>query len=340
MAEQINGANPPAAGVTEPGSPSSIVAAPADKTPFVSTDATQSAKRGSHLIIEGESNSSGRRPLVGRTNTIPGPVPLDPRAAAALVRVEEALRTMKPGDRAKFRELWSSAWVASFDRALPSAAAPDVANGKRMPAEIVEVTGSLGKMIEAGKVPFADTPEEYEAACMLFVIGMGQAVAGGAELPGLLWSRANALPPTKGDLVVFAVMSEAVREATGERSSLENWRALKDATNPIYRHLALQGARRAFRAEAKGISTESPRANEIIGAGRLAFYRGYLAETDPVIVASLIDAVAGVGSADARRTLEQMKAQQAQTANLQLMAKLNAALAELDRKLAEETDRH
>src|SRR5690606_30609695 len=110
-----------------------------------------------------------------------------------------------------------------------------------------------------------------------------------------------------------------------------------EAHNPVYRLLALNAARYALPTAASGLSLESPSTSEIIGAQRLAFYRKFVGETDPTIVVTLVDAIAKVGSSDARQTLEQLRAQQAHVGNAELLARTDKALADLERLISHQT---
>lgn len=295
------------------------------------------------VVSEGGPNMSLRPPLMTRVVPPDSKPKLDPVLESTrrrLVSELDAAKLRGSNTTDVFRKFWSESWIAAFDEALPKAQDPRIESGEFLPPEVAVVKASRDqalKQIMTGTFPYAKDPEEIEAAGAMMMVGMAQGMGGGRHFPGMLWSRANELPPTKGDLIAYAVVSAAVREATGDQSALENWRPLMEAKNPIYRLLALEAARYAFPAEARSLPSESPKTSDVVGAQRLGFYREYLRETDPLIVATVIDAVAKVGSPDARKTLEEMRAQQTQLGNHDLVARTEKAVAEVDRIISYRT---
>ena len=298
---------------------------------------------GSYVFSEGGSDEKLRPPLRERIGPPQSRPALDPVFDATRERLVKKLDDARSTGAATpdiFRSLWREYWISSFNEALAGAADARVKSGVLMPPELAAVKASRDKALDqimTGSFPYAQSSAEIEAAGAMMLLGIGQGMGGGRHFPAMLWNRANELPPTKGDLVAYAVVSVAVREATGEQSALENWRPLMEAKNPVYRLLALEAARYAFPAEARSLPSESPKTSEVVGAHRLAFYREYLRETDPLIVATLLDAVSKVGRPDARQVLEEMRAQQVQLGNQELLARTDKALADVDRLISYRT---
>jgi len=290
-----------------------------------------------YVLSEGGPDTKLRPPLEERVSPPKSTRALHPAVDAVVQRLAKELNNAKASGATTasvMKTLWRGCWTGSFNESLGGAEDALVRSGAFLPPELASVMASRDlalDQINTGNFPYAKSVVEIEAAGAMLGLGMGQGMAGGRDFPGMLWSRANVLPATKGDLVVYAVVSAAVREATGDQSALENWRPLVEAKNPIYRLLALEAARYAFPAEARVMPSESPKTSEVVGTQRLAFYRGFIGETDPTIAATLVDAVSKVGSADAWQMLKEMRAQHAQLGNQELLARTDKALAEVER---------
>jgi hypothetical protein len=202
------------------------------------------------------------------------------------------------------RATWSEYWIPEMDEPLSSATDSDVAQGHRLAQEVdlaATPTNPLHEQINAGTVTMARNPEEAEAIIALYTLCLGSCSSGGRELPTLLNTRAQQLPPTHGDVIVFQILTETL-PMVGQQAPMSDdqaaaWMSIANAPNPIYRLVALQAFAR--------VSVDREQ--------RLAFYRQYFNESEPLILKQLIDCLEALPSSQVPNALADLQAEALRT---------------------------
>lgn len=232
------------------------------------------------------------------------------------------------------RRLWTEFNLPAFDRSLSSASNPQIGSGKLLPSELIA-------MMEQGQAPdaslsFAKQPNEKDAVEMLQMLASMSGAVGGNHLPGLLEERANQLPPTNGDVALYAAVTRGIQEMnpSTNRPYLELWQPLADAKNPVYRLLAVQAVNRSISSNARGISTEDRRFSVADAPAKVAFLRPFLAEQDPLILTEAVRAMGSLPSPEAKAELETFRDVQRKAGNESLAVTAEEALRTCDSLLA------
>ena len=215
------------------------------------------------------------------------------------------------------RAAWNEYWISEMDAPLSSATASDVAQGRRLAQELdiaATPTNPLYEQIDAGTVTMARTPEEAEAIIALYTLCLGSCSSGGRELPALLNTRAQQLPPTHGDVIIFQILTETL-PIVGQQAPLSDeqasaWISIANAPNPIYRLVALQAFAR--------VSVDREQ--------RLAFYRQYFDESEPLILRQLIDRLEALPSSQVPDALAALQAEAWRTGKSDIGAYAKQAL--------------
>jgi len=229
----------------------------------------------------------------------------------------------------RITEMWRSTWVPSFDQPLGSS--------NSNPPNLPDIFKSLSpdatsfiEMLRDNKAPYLSTVEEKEAGYAIAVLSTLAAMSDGDELSSILSSRANFLPISKGDLVVYMALSDAVKSIP-PTAAIENWIEMTESSNPVYRLIALEAGARAQPSIARTVSQEYPKAEELskINAAKLSFYERYTNETDPVIVSKLIDAVSRIGTKEAQSTLKLIRERQAKLGASDILQQADQAIEQV-----------
>ena len=154
----------------------------------------------------------------------------------------------------------------------------------------------------------------------------------------LVADRTNQLPPTKGDLVLFNVASQALRDLQRgggpNATTFADLIPLAEGRNPVYRLLALQGSYSAVTNPTRNLSSENPQAEVTLAPARTAFYQMYLNESDPTILSEAVRAMGTVPSADAKAALQRFRATQQQAGRAELVEVADEALRSCESLLA------
>jgi hypothetical protein len=215
------------------------------------------------------------------------------------------------------RAAWSEYWIPEMDEPLSSATDSDVAQGRRLAQEVdlaATPTKPIHEQIDAGTVTLARNPEEAEAIIALYTLCLGSCSSGGRELPTLLNMRAQQLPPTHGDVIVFQILTETL-PMVGQQAPMSDdqstaWMSVANAPNPIYRLAALQAFAR--------VSVDREQ--------RLAFYRKYFNESEPLILKQLVDCLEALPSPQVSNALADLQAEALRTGKPDIGAYAKQAL--------------
>ena len=189
---------------------------------------------------------------------------------------------------------------------LPSSKSDSVAKGTILPKEFLSPRD-------------VDVSTDNPAA-MLDALGF-IALDRSGLLPELAKQRANALPPSSVDLVIFDAINGALKELDPPRvdSPFAPWEQLGSAKNPVYRLLALRAALCTSSPAAAGLSPEDPNYARVDASAKLGFYMSYLSEADPTILSEAIAAIATVPTPEARQAIEKFQATQQQRGDATLI---------------------
>ncbi len=250
------------------------------------------------------------------------------------------MKANDPALSAKLAKLWKTAWPASFNAPLPDGATANVAAGRVLPATIANdqvQRESFIVRLQRGELGTIANNDELEAAYMMFALAVGDAQSGAGNLMRLVAERANQLPPTKGDLVLFNVASQALRDMQRGGPNATTFADLipfAEGKNPVYRLLALQASYNAVTNPTRNLSSENPQAEVTLAPARTAFYQMYLNETDPAILSEAVRAMGTVPSADAKAALQRFRAAQQQAGNAEMVAAADEALRSCESLLA------
>lgn len=223
------------------------------------------------------------------------------------------------------RRLWNEIDWRSLERPVGSTTDSKVASGKLLPRELHALLNSD-----------AQRTAEKDSARMLGWLAGWSGVQGGNHLPSLMEERANQLPPTDADLAIYNAVSRGIEEMnpSTNRPYLELWKPLTESKNPIYRLLALEAGVRAISADARAISTEDNRFNEVDAPAKVAFVQPFLAEEDPLILGRAVRVMGTLASPAAKTALERFRATQQQAGNAELVAAADEALRSCESLLA------
>jgi hypothetical protein len=250
-----------------------------------------------------ESNpSAGRQPKRKHPHLIIPPDQPNP----TIDRLQRELGGIKMNDpefAMKVSRLWKESVAQLSAATLPSATDAKVANGTRLPKELEDAL-------------HARTNKNDDASPQDMLNGLGVVMASTQTdlLPQYAQERMNALPPTATDLAIFEALNRGIGELNPSSgvATFERWEPLAKARNPLYRLLALRAAIRTTSRAAFGLSSEDPNYTRIDGPAKLGFYLSFLDESDPIILAEAIAAVATVPTPEARQAIEKFQAVQQQ----------------------------
>lgn len=260
---------------------------------------------------------------------------------AVAQRIQQQMKELVPGSpeaQAKFTSLWKASAPATFAQTVASASNAEVASGRRLPTEAsiaLMRDDALLEAIASGKLPhFTDGVGELEGVLTKLALALGSTTSGIARLPDVLNERANALPPTMDDVATLVAVKQALRELRSSGAAavtLDEWRSLASAKNPVYRYLALLAAphTKEFGADVPpdgDSSVRSAQASERL----LQFYQLYLSEADGVIVEQAIKSVGNLGTQQARLTLEGLANRPQVVADDRLAEVLTTAIQDCD----------
>lgn len=283
-----------------------------------------------------------RPPLIGTGRTGPqNPVPPYVQKVAVRVGAEMAgLKTNDPAIPVKFAKLWKTAWPSSFNVPLRVGSTADIAVGRALPREVTDYRSQrecFTTQLQSGELGFITNNDEREAAYMMFGLAVGDAQSGGGNLIRAIADRVNQLPPAKGDVVLFYIVSQALRDLRRGGSNATTFAdllPLAEGRNPLYRLLALQASYNAVTNLTRNLSSENPQAEVALAPARTAFYQMYLSESDPVILREAVQAMGAVPSLDAKAALQRFRAAQQQAGNAELVTAADEALRSCESLLA------
>lgn len=262
-----------------------------------------------------------RHPEKGLVSTPEAPDP-------ARDRLRREFAGVGPNDPRFFetlRRLWSEIDWRGLERPVSSTTDNKVASGKLLPRELHALLNSD-----------AQRTAEKDSTRMLGWLAGWSGVQGGNHLPSLMEERVNQLPPTDADLAIYSAVIRGIEEMnpSTNRPYLELWKPLTEAKNPIYRLLALEASVRAISADARGISTEDNRFNEVDASAKVVFVQPFLAEEDPLILGRAVRVMGTLASPAARTALERFRAAQQQAGNAELVTAADEALRSCESLLA------
>jgi len=203
----------------------------------------------------------------------------------------------------KVSRLWKESVAQLSAAALPSAMDAKVANGTRLPTELVVALHAS-----------SDKSDDASPQDMLNGLGFVMASTQTDLLSQYAQERMHALPPTAADLAIFEALNRGIGELNSSSgvATFEMWEPLAKARNPLYRLLALRAAIRTTSRAASSLSSEDPNYTRVDGPAKLGFFLSFLDESDPIILAEAIAAVATVPTTAARQAIENFYAVQQQ----------------------------
>lgn len=217
-------------------------------------------------------------------------------------------------------QLWNDGIARLPDMPLPSSKVSEIANGAKLPNEIETV-------LRASRPGTGeDTAEELVRGVAIWSALMCNDI-----LTDFAKQRADILPPTTADIVIYEALNAGIGEFTQTRgqssyASFEQWEPFANAANPIYRLLALRAASVAVSKPAWEVNVDNNEFNQINAMPKVEFYLSYLDEKDPVILAKAIRTLATVPLPEARQAIEKFHAQQLQKGDPVLIQAAEEAL--------------
>ena len=243
-----------------------------------------------------------------------------------------------PVVRAKVLRLWQ-AFVSEFDE--PIGEVTNVENEtKYLPEEIAEAKRSNKPFLDdlvAGEVSFLDDQNELYQASGIYLTGLYAATFAVDDIALLLSDRAAKLPQTKADVVIFHALDNSIREigsgASQARPKIENLIPYTEATNPIYRLLALKATAAALPNDIESMAAADSSVRRKIENDRIKVYQTYIKENDPVIIAELIHILATNSSKEASSLLKKIREQQQQQGDQNLVTQTDYALRQVERNV-------
>jgi hypothetical protein len=285
------------------------------KTPSIKTAADNSASKASPAgsSLTPDSPPKSRQPKRKYDHFVVEPA----KASPAVNRLSAEFAGLAAEDAAtkqKIKSLWAEAVSKIKNESVLSASSPNVFNGLSLPAELASPWNPNMTM---------DSPESLISGLSYMCVA-----AGGKQLAEIALERANNLPPTVQDIVIFQALNMGVKELDSSKRgvSFEDWEPLAKARNPLYRLLALRAAMHTTSRAAAGLSSEDPNYTRVDAPAKLGFYLSFLDESDPVILSEAIAAVATVPTPEARQAIEKFHASQQQRGDASLVQAAEEAL--------------
>ncbi len=287
-------------------------------------------------------NEGGRRePLIEISHFTAVSSTADSKGNTLAQRIQKELEGSIPGSvetQAKFASLWNASSPASFTKPVPSSSDPDVAAGRRLPAEAdaaIMRDSALVEAMESGQSPLSVAGEaELDGVLTQLVLATSATISGFASLPEVLSVRSNALPPTVGDVASLMAVKQALREqklSSHGATTIEDWRPLAAAKNPVYRYLALLAvAHTESRDEPTPAGHDSKNRSANASKELLELYQTYLNETDPVLLKQVIQSIGNLGTPAARQKLESLRGNPSFSSGGRLREALQLAIQDCD----------
>lgn len=189
---------------------------------------------------------------------------------------------------------WNEAHASWFTTSFPNGNAPEVIAGRMIPPEIHDLRGSqLLDALTTGTLQGIEDENSRTSARRSFQQLVEMCMRGEMEnLAKLVAVRANQVPPSRGDVILFLMLREALPALENEQGSAHEWLGFADATNPIYRLLAIQVVKRA-----KGIGDDL--------AGQ--FFKRLANDFDDTIARAALKGIETLPAAKAIPLLEQLR---------------------------------
>lgn len=202
-------------------------------------------------------------------------------------------------------------WMPSFDRVVQQGAKP--LNVQDLLAE-PKGKESLITQILTGHFTDVGDKAEQDALLAFHTLALVTAASGGASLPAALEDRKGDANITRGDMILFEVLSDAFvdmpHRGQVSQADLDQWKRLAASPNSLHRLLAL----RTFQNVA-------PQPEQW-----LEFYRLYLAEQDQGIIEEVADMAFQTAKPEAAALLVQIRAKAGQATPADFLAKLDRSI--------------
>jgi len=199
---------------------------------------------------------------------------------------------------------------------------PEVAGGEVVPSEVIAHLNDnipFAALFAKDQAGFVSDRKEFEAAYALTLIASSVCMGSGAELPAFL-TRAESLPPTKGDVVVFRALADGLlfleHPAVLTDGQFNGWLQLATARNPVYRLVA-----------ARTINSVS---SDL--AQRSAVYRRLLNDSDPAIARIAVTGAARNVTPETSAALSEFRERQNRLGNAYLAETAAKALARVEKR--------
>lgn len=202
-------------------------------------------------------------------------------------------------------------WMPGFDRVVQQGAKP--LNVQDLLA-VPKGKESLITQILTGHFTDVGDKAEQDALLAFHTLALVTAASGGASLPAALEDRKGDANITRGDMILFEVLSDAFvdmphREQVSQ-ADLDQWKRLATSPNSLHRLLAL----RTFQNVA-------PQPEQW-----LEFYRLYLAEQDQGIIEEVADMAFQTAKPEAAALLVEIRAKAGQATPADFLAKLDRSI--------------
>jgi hypothetical protein len=283
------------------------------QVPQIDNSSQQSANPTGRGEYEGPANPSYKNlpPLIGSGVSKPDPV-IPPVAEKIRREIEKefgGLQGSDPRISSVFRKLWSRTWPNSFNLPTKDSQTEEIATGKMLPAELVNFRISSKEFVaqvQKGMTGNFSSDEELEAAYLMLTLSIGDARSGARNLFLALSDRSNQLPPSRGDVVLFNIVIQALqdmKQGGASAISFDDLKPLAESKNPIYRLIALRASSSAVTEQTRFASSENSRTELEDAPARTAFYGQFFKEIDPQILSEAVLAMAAVPSREAMTLL-------------------------------------
>jgi hypothetical protein len=272
-------------------------------------------------------NYSNLAPLIGSGISLPDLV-IPPVAEKIKREIEREFGGMQGSDpriTAIFRKLWLRSWPDTFNASIASSQSEEISTGKILPRELSDFRKTSKEFvvqIQKGISKTFSNKEELEAAYLMLTLSVGDAQTGSRNLLISLSDRKNNLPPTRGDIILCNIVTQALQDMKQggvSAISFDDLKSLAGSKNPVYRLIAIQASYKAITDQTRFTSPENSMVDVETAPVKMDFYKNFLKESDPQILKEAVLAMGAIPSSDAMTTLINFREEQQKAGKLELV---------------------